>query len=449
MNTNSKLFFLATVVLLLTGCESFLNVKPNQKLATPASVEDLQALLNYSSFLNTRDPAAGEVSADNYYLTPDSWNGLFYESDRRMYIWEDDFLFPEFPNDWSNTYRTVYFANTALEQLGKMDPAHHEFDNVKGQALFFRAKAFLQAAGIWCEAYDENANTTQGIPLKLNTDFNEVSARSSLRDTYDRIIEDLLQASELLPVASMHPMRPSKAAAFGLLANAYLSMGNFAESRRNADSCLSLKAGLLDFNVLDRSANFPIPQSNIEVIFESSTPPPSALSAYAAKIDTVLYDSYGERDLRKLIFFNENVDGSHAFKGSFTGGPSLFTGITVGEVYLIRAECAARLGDAEGALADLNTLLNARYDETYFEPLDEQALTNGVLQTVLLERRKELLMRGLRWMDLKRLNKEGFNIEIRRNLGGDRYVLPPNDSRYALPIPEDVIDISGMSQNDR
>ncbi|MFC3199876.1 RagB/SusD family nutrient uptake outer membrane protein [Parapedobacter deserti] len=448
MTTNSKLYFLAAMVL-LTGCESFLNVKPNQKLATPASIEDLQALLNNSSFLNTRDPAAGEVSADNYYLTQNDWNTLYYESDRRMYTWEKDFIFPEFPNDWSNLYQIVYFSNTVLEQLENMNPADLQFDNVKGQALFFRSKAFLQAAWIWCHSYDESARSSLGIPLRLTTDFNEVSIRSSLHDTYNRIIEDLTLSSSLLPDRSVHPRRPAKAAAFALLANTFLSMGNFSEAKRFADSCLTIKNDLLDFNELDASANYPIPQSNNEIIFESYTPPPSTLSARVAKIDTLLYSQYAENDLRKVIFFVENEDGSHGFKGNFTGGPALFTGTTVGEVYLIRAECAARLGDAEGALADLNTLLNARYDETYFEPFDGQALTGDVLQTILLERRKELLMRGLRWVDLKRLNNEGFGIEIRRNLGDDRYVLPPNDSRYALPIPEDVVNISGMPQNNR
>ena len=68
---------------------------------------------------------------------------------------------------------------------------------------------------------------------------------------------------------------------------------------------------------------------------------------------------------------------------------------------------------------------------------------------ILLERRKELLMRGLRWMDLKRLNMEGAAITLTRTVNGQVYTLPPNDLRYALPIPEDVIAISGMQQNPR
>ncbi|MET0573451.1 MAG: RagB/SusD family nutrient uptake outer membrane protein, partial [Pedobacter agri] len=73
----------------------------------------------------------------------------------------------------------------------------------------------------------------------------------------------------------------------------------------------------------------------------------------------------------------------------------------------------------------------------------------SALQVVLDERRKELVMRGLRWMDLKRLNAEGANILVSRSFNGQTVSLLPNDSRYALPIPEDIIQLSGIPQNER
>jgi len=58
-------------------------------------------------------------------------------------------------------------------------------------------------------------------------------------------------------------------------------------------------------------------------------------------------------------------------------------------------------------------------------------------------------MRGLRWMDVKRLNREGRNISMRRFIDGKEYVLSPNDKRYALAIPEDIITFTGIQQNPR
>jgi len=71
------------------------------------------------------------------------------------------------------------------------------------------------------------------------------------------------------------------------------------------------------------------------------------------------------------------------------------------------------------------------------------------LQKVLTERRKQLVMRFVRWMDIKRLNKEGASITLKRIINGQLYSLPPNSNLYALAIPEDVIVLSGIQQNPR
>jgi hypothetical protein len=73
------------------------------------------------------------------------------------------------------------------------------------------------------------------------------------------------------------------------------------------------------------------------------------------------------------------------------------------------------------------------------------------LDTILVERRKELAFRGIRWSDLRRLNKEvGRAITLTRNIGGNVYTLPPTDSLlYTLPIPPDVINDTQMQQNPR
>jgi hypothetical protein len=136
------------------------------------------------------------------------------------------------------------------------------------------------------------------------------------------------------------------------------------------------------------------------------------------------------------------------FKGSYSNYEGEFSGIATDELYLNRAECFARAGNITNALNDLNTLLIKRYKTGSFVSLT--ALTaSAALVLVLQERRKELVIRFTRWMDIKRLNKEGAGITIRRLVHGQLYSLSPNDLRYALPIPEDVIALSGIQQNPR
>ena len=58
-------------------------------------------------------------------------------------------------------------------------------------------------------------------------------------------------------------------------------------------------------------------------------------------------------------------------------------------------------------------------------------------------------MRGLRWMDLKRLNEIGAGLTPKRVINNITYTIVPGDLRYALTIPEDIIDETGMLQNPR
>ena len=68
------------------------------------------------------------------------------------------------------------------------------------------------------------------------------------------------------------------------------------------------------------------------------------------------------------------------------------------ELYLIRAECAARANDPVSAMNDVNTLLRKRWRTGSFSGYPV-ASAQAALDTVLLERRKELPFRGLRWTD--------------------------------------------------
>ncbi|ARS35802.1 RagB/SusD family nutrient uptake outer membrane protein [Pontibacter actiniarum] len=437
---------------LLAGCETFLDEKPDKAMVVPATLPDLQALLDNYPVLNENDPGAGEVSADDYYLTDADWESLYQEEDRRMYIWAEDRLFAEQSNDWFFAYRPVYTANTVLETLPLVPRTAANtaaWDNVKGQALFARGRSFLQIALLWSPSYDPaTASTDLGIPLRRGTDFNAPSTRSSVQQTYDQILADLTEATALLPRTQVHPVRPSKPAAYALLARTHLALGNYAQVAAYADSALSLHPQLLDFNTLDTTAAYPVPPFNKEILFRSIMPTPSALNPSRAKITPSLYAAYAPQDLRRTVFFRDNGDGTYSFRGSYEGSLNLFSGVATDEVYLMRAEAYARLGQVDKALADLNTLLATRWKAGTFEPYSATGKEEA-LNLVLQERRKELLMRGLRWLDLKRLNSEGAGITLTRTVNGQTYTLPPRDPRYALPLPEEIIELSGMPQNPR
>lgn len=433
-------------MLVVVSCERFLELKPDKSLAVPSTLRDLQSLLDNYSNVNSNTPGTGELASDDLYLLDDVWVARSVEN-QRCYIWTDDYNTTYL--DWLPAYRVVYYANIVLDvinEIEQMPNNKQQWENVKGQAHFLRASSFLHIANIWALAFDEkSADTDLGIPLRLGADFNELSERASVRDTYKQIISDLNDAIELLPEEPEHVVRASKPAALALLARTYLFMRDYENCLVYADKCLELKSDLMDFNKLDSTVVFSIPEFNPEVIYHStiSTGGHPSISVDYGLVDTVLLASYSEGDLRKSLFFRTNDNGTSSFTGNYSGTVSRFSGVAVNEVLLMRLECLARLGRSEEALPEMNDFLLHRYKEGEYVPFDSGS-PKDVLQFVLDERRKELLMRGLRFPDVKRRNKEGANISFKRVINENEYILPPNDPKFAVSIPEQVVELAPL-----
>ncbi len=432
------------------SCKKYLDLKSDKSLVTPNTLPDLQALLDNNYVMNANTPGLGETSADDYFITPDVFNS-FGDLDQRSYIWNVQTYY--FPNDWASDYEAVYNANYCLDELGKIqkDPSNtNSWNNVKGSALFYRGYFFLDLLWDYAKAFDdETADKDLGIVLRTTSDFNIPSTRATVRESYDRVIEDLNEAATLLPGITAQVMRPSKAAAFGALARTYLSMRKYDSALKYANATLQLKNDLLDYNSpeVDTSAYVPFQPFNKEIIFystQSGNYTPKLY--YYAYIDTALVASYDSNDLRSKVFFFPNY-GYYSFKGNYNSSlyPP-FSGIAIDEIYLIAAECYARTGHVDQAMTALNSLLAKRWITGTFTPYTTTDEATA-LRTILQERRKELLTRGLRWIDIKRLNKEGYDITPVRIIDNQTYQLAPNSNYYALPLPADVIEEGRIPQN--
>ncbi len=448
---------LLAIVGFTASCKKFLEKKSSNAITTPTGIADLQALLDDATAIMNQGgtPAFSEASANDYILMPGMYE-RYPPWEQHAYKWQ---LYNYvYPNDWSYSYAPVYNANYCLEMLEKISPGLHDktaWDNVKGSALFFRSYYFLGLLWTFAKTFDEaTAASDPGIVLRLSADYNKPSYRNSVKDCYQRIIKDAKEAVEYLPGLASHPFRPSKAAAYGLLARTYLSIRNYDSAYKYADACLVIKNDLIDLNgdedLLGLNASFPFKQFNKETIFYTemcATGTYGLMIASRSYIDTLLYKSYDTNDLRKQAYFRSS-NGYNVYKGSYSQGGRLFTGLATDELYLIRAEAAARKTepDLPSALQDLNTLLSHRYSKCSFMPVTTNK-PDMLIKLIHDERRKELLYRGVRWSDIKRCNKEGANITLSRMVNGETFQLLPGDPYYALPLPFDIVSITGILQN--
>lgn len=476
MKTFAKyLLALSMVVLSFNSCkrqDDFLNVKQNLNQVVPSTLKDFQAILdNYQIFNNNNWPIGGDAGSDNVVAVSDATlTSISPPACRNMYLWAKDIYQGATSSDWIGGYTIVEYTNIVLDGLsGIAVPSDSnslaQYNNIKGSALFFRSFAFYRLSSLFCKPYNnQSAGTDLGLVLRLTSDVTKGSTRSTVQQSYDQMISDLQTAIPLLPLTSAVGLqaRPTRPAAYALLAKVYLAMSDYKNAAIAATNSLSEFNTLLDYNnnslvhIGGGLATFPAFPNNPEISFYAlGGKGDGALLLLPGlpygNVDPGLYSLYDNNDLRKTCFYSPSSNGGYGFTGSYKGGSGAdFVGIATNEVLLIQAECYARTGDVTDALADLNALLVKRYKTGTFTPLTISNQT-ALLNKILLERRKELPFLGyLRWEDLRRLNQDpNYAVTLTRTYLGQTYTLPPNDPRYVLPIPDLEIQLTGIQQNQR
>lgn len=453
MKITIKILKLVILGIIASSCaREWLDEKSDKSLVIPTSLKDLQALLDNSSVMNSgRVPNLGEISADDYVVPAERWPTLS-SWEKNAYLWRHKiFDDRDGEENWNNSYQQIFYANLVLEGVRKVEIGsanQKEFNNVKGSALFYRAFSYFNLAQVFCAAYDNaSSSLALGLPLRNSTSLEIELERANLEVTYQFMLNDLLEAKTLLPDRATFATRPSRAAAFALLAKIYLIMGEYEKSYSNADSCLQIYPELIDFNDLQLTSNYPIARYNKEVIYHATMQIAPIITATRLNVAPGLLSLYEDNDLRYASFFR-TVGANVTFKGSYNGSSTLFAGLSTNEVYLIKSEALARLNQDANSLQVLNNLLSHRYSE--YTTVD--IINNSeIVDLIITERRKELPFRGVRWSDLKRLNLQlNHQSTLFREADGEIYSLSPNSSRYVLPIPDLVVNLStGIKQNER
>lgn len=437
------------VTLTMSCSKDWLDKKPNSLLSTPNTLQDLQAMLDNNSIMNSTNHGgeASQAASDDGELPTTYWSRSNIDYLRNAYTWSEKFRI-EKNQDWIKPYQVVFTSNLVLDALNNIKSSPSEIElrnNIEGSALFYRTRAFFGLSQQYAGVYRIGSNDTESsIPLRLESDVNIPTKRSTLSETYLQMIEDISKAVELLPITAQYKSRPSKVACFALLSKIHLWSGEYQQARRFSDSVIKYYNNLLQYSTLSTTASRPFAKGNQEVILIDATS--TSLSSNST-ISQSLYDSYDQNDLRKKLYFTRNTTTNViTFKGSYDGTALLFTGIALDEIYLINAEANARTGDVAKAMTRLNALLRTRWEVGKYVDLSASNESEA-LTIILRERRKELLHRCIRLGDIKRLNLEPERqINISHTYLGETFQILPNDPRYIFPIPDDIVEATGIKK---
>ncbi|GAB3231195.1 RagB/SusD family nutrient uptake outer membrane protein [Algoriphagus aestuariicola] len=434
---NLKAMGFAAVAALTISCEGFLDEKPSKSILVPESVAEFEAILdNYDRLSNTAPLPF--LYSDDYWTTEPNWL-RFSPWQQRAYAWSmEPYLLEETPQDYFNLYRRIFMANVVLEKLDEgPDWKQEDIDRLRGRALFFRASGYFELAVLFLAHPAEGTASAPKIPLKSSSRFDRVDGWLDASQAFAMILADLTTALPLLPEKTALPTQPSRFGGYALMARIYLYLGDYGKAAESAEQVLEGGFELIDYAKLNMDLAFPVSGFNSEVVLFSFMGSQSMVTSNnAAFVDSLLVRDYDATDYRSKFLFR-NTAGFHSFKGNYTGTPDIFSGIALDEVLLVLAEANVRLGQVDEGLVYLDRLLGKRIAD--YQPMESME-GEEALETVLDHRRKSLLFRGQRWMDLKRFSVlDSKRPLLQRKINGETVGFEAQPGNFRVMVPSSEI----------
>lgn len=473
-------YIVLVAALSLAGCrKDFLNVEPPSVLTGSSyyrNAKDAEAAVTaaYNAVRN--------LNSDNYAkITEAPLDDILIFNTQGLNLdnWSLD------PNDaipddvWQGAYEGIFRANLVLQHVPDIKMGQAQQNRILGEARFLRALFYWQLTTVF-----------GSVPLVTTADPSDPSkariAKSPVDDLYKLIIDDLQQASSLLPLRSTYGSadvgRASKGSAQALLGKVYLYQKNNPQAELYLDSVIQSN----EYHLLAKFSDLLVVNNNTESIFEIQYADltgqgtarigndyPQGQGGYANLLptQTLVNDFENSSEPTAIngkdprLFYSIFRDGdpydavSPAFRSSWTptglakkkgsypvvrtNNANLgrnFPVIRLADVYLMYAEAANENGHTAQAIGAINVVrerVGMPDLPTAAYPTDTK---EEIFSAIVHERRVELAFEHTRLADLQRWGLAA------QQLASSGYLSPKN--RY-FPIPQQEINNNPkLKQND-
>src|SRR5262245_21488737 len=445
----------ALMLVVASGCKDFLDPKPSDVLAPEnfyQTGEDAVTAVNsayaqviwfyFWQFYQT------DVASDDAIATSN-----FGTDGHQLADWTLDPTLWSLDDNWSNAYITITRTNTVIDRVPGITMDQTQKNRVLGEARFLRGLMYFNLVRMF-----------GGVPLilhELKSAAEAQTPRATAEAVYAQVIEDLTAAKAGLPASypnSADKGRATTGAASALLAKVYLTQRDYAKAAQESGSVIASHQYSLNADFMD---NFRIADevTNPESIFEINYGSPDQAAGVVGSVHTLFTlpsgfpggDAYGLIEVSPqfmAIFAPVDKRGNHAtwmqqtMLARPTGGPILgyvaAPGDTVtwgvpggaafakwidlsnsanrsarswqsnpnnwivlryADVLLMYAEAVAR-----GGTPSAGTAVDRLNEVRQRAGIPTIAVSGTALvDSVLVERRRELAFEGHRWYDLSRL----------------------------------------------
>ena len=506
-----KNIFIVFLLFTLTACSGFLE-EYSQDLAKVETVDDLNELLLGDAYLPVgfyeeyNSSALQPYNLFIHFMSDELQQGAINEN--HLEVADPEALFGYFTwqrqvgmnpkgtsissedRCWKKSYKYINPTNMILDELDGVTARNksEELDKIRieGEAYFLRALYYFTLANLYAAPYEPSkAASTPGIPLKLTSYIEDKDYHlGTLFEVYAQIINDLEKAEACLKQTERVSIyHADLTATYLLMSRVYLYMQDYPNTRKYAQLVLDRNDALTDLNgFADEKGNF-LNASLSEIVFSMGGHQLSTgIMGYEGRrhydnerpfyISEDLCNAFNDNDLRKKHYIKKEGDyfifqkvrwdmKEHAASKCPISDNYLFR---TTEAYLNLAEAAALDNDEDIAREKLQLLRGKRYKT----PPALNATGNALVDSIRLERQRELCLEGHRWYDLRRYtvcdkyrwSKEYTHVYYDFKIDPDTYSqvisqaryyrLEKDDKAYTLALPREVIEFQNtLGKNER
>lgn len=469
---NMKRLILSMALLLsLASCDEALDRLPNDSLTSETAyrtVGDLQLGLNgvmisystlgtitFNSIITDEvkigaDNGGQQVSLYNMILDPQEGNAA---------------------GIWNGRYVAINRANRIIAAAAGITPSaaeQNQYNNILAQCYFIRALAHLDLMN----HYSPNTMDLTGLAVPYIDFVPPTTAqlpRNTVAEVRDGILASLDMADDLLPASADDVYFATSEAIEFTRAKIKFLTGDYTGALVHADNLILGQNGF-DAQPLADVVQYPAifdDTDNTEVIFKRRR---TQLEGFIGgvwyftgtggaflEMSNKMYNSL-PGDVRDNVLFDaaasDPADNFHLINKYPGSSGFLYLNdekvMRMSEMYLIKAECHARLTQFTEAADAIKAIRDARTGGP--TTADVYTTLQQAANAILDERFVELAYEGHRYVDLKRL-RNVTNTGIVRDPadcgGAAPCELSVSDRRFTLPIPQAEMDTnSNMVQND-
>lgn len=449
--------------LVFSSCNDYLDIVPKGN-KIPSTLADYEALLRDEYAIGQTSISNALYLLNDYYVTVSNLNSPTLT--RANYMWDETADRILLNNADESTYYQLYAAISSCNLIVENVPSSTEATDAEraeviAYAKVIRSLCYFVLANYYADTYDAaTAGEKLSVPLITSANINAPSQQVTIQVIYDFIIQGVQDAIDGgLPEQSMTVLHPNLGAAYALLARVYLQMQNYSEALSYANLALGQNDQLYDWNAyydkhrstIENPEDYtglptPTDYSYVEnYYFRCGNGSPN-YTTNELNIPVERAERFEEGDARFLSrwkLYSQNQDTYYRGVGN---GYFNWGGLTTTEVYLIKAECQARLaqgGDFTEAMNTLNAVRQTRIRPEVYQPLTASTLTEAI-ELIRRTKDNELIFSIVPFADARRFNQEGtYARTMTKTYEGETYTLRPDSHLWTMPFPAGAINNPG------